>query len=63
MFPFLIGRIRTDQKLYETVAVSITFPFLIGRIRTEMHVCPNVLKQLVEFPFLIGRIRTRCGRS
>jgi len=33
MFPFLIGRIRTEQSL-GLEDILVLFPFLIGRIRT-----------------------------
>ena len=33
-FPFLIGRIRTVEKLEEASEIARGFPFLIGRIRT-----------------------------
>ena len=56
MFPFLIGRIRTEIGLI-LFQDQILFPFLIGRIRTE-----NEFKIHADngmFPFLIGRIRTK----
>ena len=55
MFPFLIGRIRTNP--IRDVHVKIKgFPFLIGRIRTEEELILPMTKMV--FPFLIGRIRT-----
>ena len=55
LFPFLIGRIRTEMELYIEPLVSM-FPFLIGRIRTELGADEYASKYM--FPFLIGRIRT-----
>ena len=57
MFPFLIGRIRTNGKISERIQ-KYGFPFLIGRIRTRR--ATNSVNQmfLTLFPFLIGRIRT-----
>jgi len=56
MFPFLIGRIRTEE-LSMTINTSlIRFPFLIGRIRTAA-MNPDT-EDYEVFPFLIGRIRT-----
>ena len=34
MFPFLIGRIRTNKVFKIETGEFYTFPFLIGRIRT-----------------------------
>jgi len=57
VFPFLIGRIRTEKN-QEKVEKDEMFPFLIGRIRTVLW--EKLHKETdFEFPFLIGRIRTR----
>ena len=55
LFPFLIGRIRTERKVLKFYTEE-EFPFLIGRIRTVPWSKGN--KKDIEFPFLIGRIRT-----
>ena len=34
-FPFLIGRIRTQEKTNAALIATSMFPFLIGRIRTD----------------------------
>ena len=56
VFPFLIGRIRTEVTGIKMYRVA-RFPFLIGRIRTysESRYSDWCIAQ---FPFLIGRIRT-----
>ena len=58
MFPFLIGRIRTESlRIIRNKQIEQRFPFLIGRIRTEIKELDEVEKKM--FPFLIGRIRTK----
>ena len=56
MFPFLIGRIRTEY-IDALERHLVMFPFLIGRIRTCMLENGDI-HEFISFPFLIGRIRT-----
>ena len=56
MFPFLIGKVLTDNPIFGLREWLEEFPFLIGKVLTINEVCDLYARFM--FPFLIGKVLT-----
>ena len=55
MFPFLIGTVRTRQKVLEGIPINpVSIPHRYGKNQTNV----SGIQTDLRFPFLIGTVRT-----
>jgi len=60
-FPFLIGTVRTLEKLGE-IEPEQEFPFLIGTVRTKSDIISMMNQLLVSIPHRYGKNSHLCIR-